>query len=79
MELREEGLHQCATLHAFAKQPNRLGVRHSPFELQPKEAHEGESVANLLFDLVVRQAIQLLQHEHLEHADNVQGARRQLS
>ena len=40
-------------------------------EAQPKKPHEREPVAYLVFDPVIRQVVQLLQHQHLEHQHHV--------
>jgi hypothetical protein len=52
---------------------DRLGIRHPIAEPQPKEPHEREPVADLELDGIIRQAVERLQHQDLEHQRRIIG------
>ncbi len=57
----------------ITKQPDHSSIRHPIFQLQTQEAHETEAIPYLIFDPIIRQVVQLLEHLHLEHPCNVDG------
>ena len=75
MESREQLFHQVHFFEPFAEQPDGFGIRDFVFDLQAEETHEGETVAYLVFDAVVREVVQLLQHQYLEHEHYVSRLR----
>ena len=55
------------------EQPHRLGVRHRILEAEPEEAHERQPVPDLELGRVVRQRVERLQDQDLEHQHRVIG------
>ncbi len=55
----------------FAKEPDRVGVRHRVVQGQADKPHKRQPVLQLIFGLVVGQRVQGLQHQHLEHEHRV--------
>ena len=57
----------------LAEQPHRLGVRHRILEAQAEEAHEREPIPDLELRGVVRQRVERLKDQDLEHQHRVVG------
>ena len=57
----------------LAEQPDRLRIRRPIFQPEAQEAHEGEAVADLELGLVVREIVERLQHQNLEHQHRIVG------
>lgn len=57
----------------FAEQPHGFGIRHRILEHYPEEPHEREPVPDLELCRVVRQRVERLQDQDLEHEDRVVG------
>jgi len=51
----------------FPELSDGLAIRHPVTGLEPDKALEAESVSNLVFHLVIREAVQSLKNEQLEH------------
>jgi hypothetical protein len=51
----------------LTEQPDRAGVRNPPMQVEAQEAHEAEAVPDLELGLLVRQPVERLQHQDLEH------------
>src|SRR5271154_4368033 len=71
MEAGEELGNEPLVLELLTKQPDRLGVRDPVFKLQSQETHEGKTISDLIFNTVIRQIVQLLQDQYLEHQYNI--------
>jgi len=69
---REHLLHLARLRQSLAIEPHRLGVGHPVPETQPEKPHEGQPVANLIFDLVIRKVVKRAQDQRLEHQNRVQ-------
>lgn len=57
----------------FAEQPDRLGVRHLVGKPETEKPHERQPVLDLKFGLIVRQVVERLQDQNLEHKDRIIG------
>ena len=73
VELVEQALDHAPLRQLLAVKPHRLGVGHRVLEPETQETNEGETVAQLILHLVVRQVVQLAQHDRLEHHDRIPG------
>src|SRR3954469_10223883 len=57
----------------FPEQPDRLRIRHPVMKPEAEEAHERQAVLDLELSRVVRERVQGLEHQDLEHQDRVIG------
>jgi len=72
IEAREQTV-DCLGLHQpFAEQPDRGGIGHSAFQPDAQEALERQPVLDLEFGCLVRQRIQRLQNQDLEHEHRIE-------
>ena len=71
IEPGEQALDGAGPGQLLAVQPDRLRVRHPVLERQTDEAHERQPVLQLVLGLVVRERIERLQHQDLEHQHRV--------
>jgi hypothetical protein len=71
IESGEQPLDRARLGQLLAIEPDGLGVRDRIVQRQPQEAHEREPIADLVLGLVVRERVEDLQHQHLEHQDRV--------
>src|SRR5512143_22121 len=55
------------------KQPDGLSVRNVISQRQIQESHKRETIPNLKLCLFVRQIVQRLKNQHLEHQHNIKG------
>lgn len=62
---------QLQRLQPLPNQPDGLGIRHPSFRGQAEEPAEGVAITDLVFGLVVGQAVQVLKDQHLEHRHHV--------
>ena len=62
MKAGKQDIDQSQALQPLTEQPDGLGVGHPVFQLQAQKTHEAKAVPYLVFDLVVRQVVQLLEH-----------------
>ena len=67
IEALEQALHGPGAAQLLAEQPDGLGIRHPILERKTQEPHEREPVPDLVLGLVVRERVERLQHQHLEH------------
>ena len=67
VEAGEQDVDRLGPGQQFAEQPDRAGVRNPPVQVEAEEAHEAEPVADLELGLLVRQPVERLQHQDLEH------------
>ena len=69
-QLPEQRLHALRA-QTLAKAPDRRVVGRVLRQVDAQKALEREPVGNRVLDLLVRQRVQLAQHQHLEHAHRV--------
>ncbi|SJM34849.1 hypothetical protein BQ8482_530019 [Mesorhizobium delmotii] len=62
-----------ALREVLPKQQDRLGVVNVVAEPQPEEAHEGKPVLDLELGLIVRETVERLQNQDLEHHHRIKG------
>jgi hypothetical protein len=55
------------------EQPHRLGVGHAILEAEAEETHERQPVSDLELGDVVRERVERLKDQDLEHEDRVVG------
>jgi hypothetical protein len=63
----------CQLPELFLESPNGLGIWHRIFKAQMEKTHERQSVINLILQFIIGDVVHLLQHQQLEHHDNVDG------
>ena len=73
IEAREQLPDRARTGELFPEQPNRLRVRHPVMQAEPEEAHERQAILDLELGRIVRQRVERLQHQDLEHEDRIIG------
>src|ERR1700688_2523272 len=73
VEQHEQLGDQSSLCQRLAEQPHSGRVRHRVLEPEVQEAHEREPVADQVFELLVSQIVQRLQHQDFEHQDRVVG------
>src|SRR5215218_10316593 len=75
LQVRVEGREQLADCSGASEllpeQPDRLGIRYPVMEPEPEKAHERQAVLDLELSRVVRERVQGLEHQDLEHQDRV--------
>lgn len=57
----------------FPEQPDRLGIGHTIRQAKPEEAHEGKGVVDQVLGALVRQRVDRLDHQYLEHQHRIEG------
>jgi hypothetical protein len=67
VEAGEQTVDRLRPGQKLAEQPDRAGVLNPPMQVEAQEAHEAQPVADLELGLLVRQPVQRLQHQDLEH------------
>ena len=73
VETGKQVVHCTGLGEVLAEQPYRLGIGNPVAKTEAKEPHEGKPVLDLEFGLVIRQAVERLQHHDLEHQHRVIG------
>ncbi len=66
-------LHQLLLLESLSEQAHCTGVRHLPLGTQTQKAAERITIAYLIFNLFVREVVQMLQHQDFEHQHLIVG------
>src|SRR6516165_1127915 len=66
-EALKQRLDQTGPGQRFPEQPHCRRVGNRIFQAEPEKPHEREPVADLVFDLLVGQVIERLQHQNLKH------------
>ena len=73
VEGSEQLLDGTGTGELLAEQPDRLGIRHRVLEVKPQEAHKREPIPDLELGGVIRQRVEGLEHQDLEHQHGIVG------
>ena len=71
VKLLEQRLNYTRMRQPFTIEPDGLGLVNPVLQPQTKNPHEGQPVAYLILDLVIRQIVQSAQYQHLEHHHRV--------
>jgi hypothetical protein len=67
MEPEKQRFNKLCLYQYFPEFPDSFAFRHFVTDLQPQKSSEAHSIGNLILHLVIGQAVQSLQNEHLEH------------
>jgi hypothetical protein len=69
IEPLEQRINQLVLLQGFTKRPYGAGIGHVPRQFEPQKAHEGEPVADWVLQSLIREVVESLQNQELEHED----------
>ena len=70
-KLVKQGFDDLRLRQGFTKQPDGLGIGNALIQIEPQEPHEGQSIADLIFGLVIGQIIEALEDEDFEHQHGI--------
>ena len=72
-KLHKESLHDLGLSEGFAKQPDSFGIGDALIQIESQKPHEGQTVTDLIFSLIIGQVIEGLQDKDFEHEHGIKG------